>query len=996
MSKPTEGRGGGGGGGEPEGMKSMELDFDLDNSCPLDQISFISSNPMSPLLISTSTEQPCSPLWAFSDAVDDRLAVTAAACQASPAAPRLSDYPIFLTINPNSIDESQGEIDDNSKFPSPFLGLMPIDNPDGYCMIKERMTQALRYFKESTEQHVLAQVWAPVSYRGQHVLTTSGQPFVLDPRSNGLHQYRMVSLMYTFSVDDKSDRELGLPGRVFRQKSPEWTPNVQYYSSKEYSRLDHAQRHNVRGTLALPVFEPSGQSCVGVVELIMNSQKINYAPEVDKVCKALEAVDLKSSEILDPPCIQICNEGRQNALSEILEILTMVCETHKLPLAQTWVPCMHRSVLTYGGGLKKSCTSFDGNCNGQVCMSTTDVAFYVVDAHIWGFREACLEHHLQKGQGVAGRAFLSHSSCFCPDITQFSKNEYPLVHYARMFGLTSCFAIFLRSSYTGDDEYILEFFLPPSITDSHEQKTLLGSILSTMKQDFQSLKVASGMDLEEEGFVEMIQATTNGKLDLRLECIQMPQPIKYFPDDNALPNEVHIGEIDSEKNKLMFDLDDINYGGSAVQADKRQTPASHPEKKETKKPSERKRGKAEKTISLEVLQQYFAGSLKDAAKRLGVCPTTMKRICRQHGISRWPSRKINKVNRSLSKLKRVIESVQGSEGTFDLTPLTTSPLHVGVGAISWPSNLNGSNQQNSPDSKPPEYHGDRNGSPTCRTSGSDGQAGLEDQLKGCSILSQEKLTVQNRFSLELGRGSKRSKMRSGSRDGSAGTPTSHGSCQDNPENESAPVKDPSASPFHERCIKAGGVSPETKELNMSAAFSILDALVATEAQEPFCGMLIEDAGSSKDLRNLCPAVADAIVDEGVPESSWADPPCSNMLSTQMVASPLHAIPHATPMQEMKRVTIKATYREDVIRFRISLSSGIVELKEEVAKRLKLEVGTFDIKYLDDDRECVLIACDADLLECMDVSRSSSSNIIRLSVHDANANLGSSCESTGEL
>lgn len=97
MSKPTEGRGGGGGGGEPEGMKSMELDFDLDNSCPLDQISFISSNPMSPLLISTSTEQPCSPLWAFSDAVDDRLAVTAAACQASPAAPRLSDYPIFLT-----------------------------------------------------------------------------------------------------------------------------------------------------------------------------------------------------------------------------------------------------------------------------------------------------------------------------------------------------------------------------------------------------------------------------------------------------------------------------------------------------------------------------------------------------------------------------------------------------------------------------------------------------------------------------------------------------------------------------------------------------------------------------------------------------------------------------------------------------------------------------------------------------------------------------------
>ena len=162
------------------------------------------------------------------------------------------------------------------------------ENPDGYCIIKERMTQALRYFKQSTEQHVLAQVWAPVKIGDRCVLTTSGQPFVLDPHSNGLHQYRMISLTYTFSVDGEGDEALGLPARVFRQKLPEWTPNVQYYSSREYSRLNHALNYNVRGTLALPVFEPSGQSCVGVLELITTSQKINYAPEMDKICKALE------------------------------------------------------------------------------------------------------------------------------------------------------------------------------------------------------------------------------------------------------------------------------------------------------------------------------------------------------------------------------------------------------------------------------------------------------------------------------------------------------------------------------------------------------------------------------------------------------------------------------------------------------------------------------------------------------------------------------------
>lgn len=198
-----------------------------------------------------------------------------------------------LLIIGGNPSENGGEVgddgDDKKKISSPGLGFTPLDNFDVSFIIKERMTQALRYFKESTEQNqILAQIWAPVKSGDHYVLTTSGQPFVLGPHSNGLNQYRTVSLMYMFSVDGESVTTLGLPGRVFRQKLPEWTPNVQYYTSKEYPRVNHAKHYNVRGTLALPVLEPSGQSCVGVLELIMTSQKINYAPEVDKVCKALE------------------------------------------------------------------------------------------------------------------------------------------------------------------------------------------------------------------------------------------------------------------------------------------------------------------------------------------------------------------------------------------------------------------------------------------------------------------------------------------------------------------------------------------------------------------------------------------------------------------------------------------------------------------------------------------------------------------------------------
>lgn len=165
--------------------------------------------------------------------------------------------------------------------PRPNLGVaMPV---------MERLIWALEYLKGCTrEKDFLLQIWVPVNRGGRRVLSTSGQPFSLDLNSPRLANYRDISVTYQFSAEEGSKEFLGLPGRVFIGKVPEWTPDVRLFSREEYPRVVYAQRYDVRGSLAVPVFEQGSSSCLGVIEVITTSQKIDYKPELESVCKALE------------------------------------------------------------------------------------------------------------------------------------------------------------------------------------------------------------------------------------------------------------------------------------------------------------------------------------------------------------------------------------------------------------------------------------------------------------------------------------------------------------------------------------------------------------------------------------------------------------------------------------------------------------------------------------------------------------------------------------
>ncbi|CAI0407700.1 unnamed protein product [Linum tenue] len=513
--------------------------------------------------------------------------------------------------------------------------------------IKDRLEYAIKKLKEYTEHRdVLVQIWVPIYRGGKHVLTTKDQPYFLTTKCMNLARYRDVSSEYQFGAEVDSKELVGLPGRVFLGKLPEWTPDVRYFKNEEYPRRNYAAQYSICGSLAFPVFERSSGSCLGVVEVITTTRDIKYRPELENVCKALEAVDLSSSNDFVPPNVKGCKEFCQAAVPELQDILASVCNTHKLPLALTWAPCFRQG--------KGGCRHFDESYAHYI--SSVDKACSVADTELLGFLAACSEQYLFLGQGIVGKAFTTNKQCFANDVTAFSKSTYPLSHQAMVFGLNAAVAIPLQSQIGGPADFVLEFFLPK---DCQDRKKLRDLLPLTVQQASRSLRVVMQKEAEEE-------------MDQQASVPEESSWISIFMEAQGKGDTFSFSK-ECAKEEPQEEFKVVRYW-ETNQKEMNHRPVSikHQSSSSIRRTIEKRRTKTEKTVSLEVLRQYFAGSLKDAAKSLGVCPTTLKRICRQYGINRWPSRKIKKVGHTLKKLQLVIDSVQGAEGSIQIGSFYTA------------------------------------------------------------------------------------------------------------------------------------------------------------------------------------------------------------------------------------------------------------------------------------------------------------------------------------
>lgn len=83
--------------------------------------------------------------------------------------------------------------------------------------------------------------------------------------------------------------------------------------------------------------------------------------------------------------------------------------------------------------------------------------------------------------------------------------------------------------------------------------------------------------------------------------------------------------------------------------------------------------------------------------------------------------------------------------------------------------------------------------------------------------------------------------------------------------------------------------------------------------------------------------------------------------------------------------MKATFGADTVRFKLPVGSGYLDLRNEVSRRLKVvDDQGFDLKYLDDEEEWMLITCDADIKECIDVAQTLGRHTVKLTVRQSNS------------
>ncbi|KAI3470610.1 hypothetical protein Pfo_027273 [Paulownia fortunei] len=794
--------------------------------------------------------------------------------------------------------------------------------------------------------------WAPtITENQQEFLDTSDLPFGLSVLRKGLCFFRRHCLSHRYCVDGES---CGPPGRVFRRRFPEFCPDVDCYSVEEFELKGFAVAAGVRGYLSLPVFEPDWQCCIGVLEILtVMDGSYSLTDVIGKVSNSLEEVELKSSDVFWPFDMKKLAYNQfdngppeyELALTEIQKVLDVLCKTYKLPCAQTWVVTLDESSL-------------------ESIISTAKMGSYMSVNKVSSFQRDCIWFHLRKGQGIIWKAFLSGTSCFCRDITQLSIQNYALVLSARKADLTGGFAICLQSTYTGNAVYIIELCLPPNQTICRQPWIFLSSLLVTMKQQFKTFKLRSGQEVGDELPVEVLKISKDDPLDSFIICQTTHDGEDPKNQGNKAPLtscQQLIFEVGATKSGLenarinqntassssvfgcsrnegeMVHLHDITHHRSNELNAQQTTFAP------LTKTGAVKTLNLREAVSPKVLEEQSGKRLRDFPDNPNVNRSTSKNLSTEPNMNRWAPRKKIKVELAFVQHKSI------KEAENHMVKSTTTVQNEG-----------------SIITVKADFKGDT----------------IKFQLSVASGMMKLKDEVMKR--LKLTAGTFEIKYRHEDSiwillDTDAGL-----------QEYVSAIRSLDISTIKVYIVP---IIPQTEAtrnaVNMTVKASYKDDLIKFQLSLS-AGMLELKNEMIKRLKLEAESFEIKYADENNCQISLdSDAALQNCISTmtslqkttmKLSIQPIRA---QTAMSDESIMTVKASYGVDIIKFQLSLSSGMMNLKDEVAKRLKLEAGSFVVKYLDGDNNEILLDGDAALTNYMSAMASMGIHTVKISLENTN-------------
>eukprot|EP00798_Chlamydomonas_sp_ICE-L_P029804 gene29804-7440_t len=439
------------------------------------------------------------------------------------------------------------------------------------------------------------------------ILSAQGLPFSIVGVGDLLALFRCVSVRYRFSADSSRPSLMGAIGRVYSTLGPEMSHDVQKHDRQVYLRVTEAQRCRVHSTLVVPIFQLSNMNkAVAVLELL-RSEKGNVSP----------ALLSRLSESVQNVGLATCDWSH----------LLVACE-----LQGEWE---------------------ENNEDGDVGMEP-----------VRSFQPIPQQNMRENSHGYGGLLSNTVQGPSPPHAGALSisiqGSQQP----------TPSWKPNLLEELSSPDDRVRQ--LASWMSANGMGADVLHSLQTAMQdQDGKDGRSAQSslpsMTFPQPGFgIDIGVANLTAKQEgLLKQLLQQPpaRPLKAKPCPPTIPPELlglvppppsgpagklaRAGSTDvlnpvspSYGNLARADEDeDISEGDDELEDEDRATANRN-----------RTSGGTGKRLKLEELQSQFGVGLKQAARNLGICATTLKRACRRHGIKRWPRRQIVKLSRALTQM----------------------------------------------------------------------------------------------------------------------------------------------------------------------------------------------------------------------------------------------------------------------------------------------------------------------------------------------------------